>query len=744
MAPKKVTRKPVSKRTATSLKTNATENLLQMRRDFFTTLQTRIQALPATASLPSSVADEIRAYSRSQGSEKGMMKAVDCDVGQLNALLTFLLQPPNLGSTTLDILIQKFLASLVIQEELGLEEDPLAYLSYQERILHKIRKYVKENLSTFLVDLPVDAPKTDQPLSKIQKDLATLFPVDNPFSNLFESHIPAFYIKQWLAQTDFISPLGDLDIRRAVHQFIQDHRFHLLKDILEEGFSPKSPQDWEVVVGKEFFEKYPLQFWKSSSWEELENINKGLQKHSLSVHDYFRLLHNKDTASLIRVEEIKKVGTRRRLVTIEGQPKRGAMDPYEVPKNLLKMPTPKEMALHLRIRPDLEGFVTHLISPIGQISQDFLGSRFNEEYYFPSDRFYIERVHMNEKDEMTSSFTHNHLVLLSDVYDPPKEFSFKVAYLFKDGRLEVQTSKLFHEEQKFLQQGKGLQIPKLKQHLLESPLENLSIEDVDKVRSKIKGDLSTLLNQVFVQKMDTDAIVSEMENCFSRCKTLKEYLTKIYRLYLIVHPRYQFFSIFPEMKERLQRFFYHLPNLCDIPVSLLFPRYEVLTEELQETFSSWMEKGEEDFFQEMIMYLLVERYRFIRIPIPTIHPSSAPVALHATQDTPSFLYLVPYHGTLINLVDLANIRKNDEILVDGKPLPSHVLDMVRKYMDLDRIQLKTASFLEPTGFELIQEESVGLPQETPVVEIQPQSLLSQNLPGFKELAFSYLDELLKL
>lgn len=740
MAPKKVTKKPATKKSAS--KTNPVEKLIQDRRDFFTSIQTRIQNLPESATLPSSVADEIRNYSRSQGSEKGMMKAVDCSVGQLNGLLSFLLQAPHLMCATLEGLIQKYLASLVIREELGLREDPLAKLSYNERVVHKIRKYVKEHLSTFLVDLPPEASKTDRSLEDMRKDLEKLFPTDNPFTFLFDTYIPAFYIKSWLAHTDFISPQGKLDVRRAVHSFIQDHRFHLLKDLLEkEGFTPKSAHDWELVVGQEYFERYPIQFWKHTKWPEFEAINENLKKFSLSVSDYFRLLHEKqESAEIIRVEEKKTKGKKKSLVVLQKGTKKDktAHLRYSVPKNLLRMPTEKDKAVNLRIRSDLEGFVSHLVMPLDGQKNEFVGAEFNWEYFYPSDDFYKERV------RSSSTFKDNTVLIVSNLYDPPKTFTLRVAYLFKDGRVVPQTKKMYEEEQAYLDEQTGIQLPKLKDYLLYSPIENLSLEDVDRIREKLRNDLSTVLQQLYTKKLDTDTIASALESCFLRCKNLYEYLSKMAQVFLVVHPRYNFFSIFPEMKERLNLFYYKLPTFGEITLPLLFPRIEQLDEELQETFFKWKESTQVEFIQESLLYLLRERYRFIRIPIQSVSHSTAPLSLYDTNRDTNYLLLMPYQDTMLNLSDIASMKKNDEILVGSKPVPNHVLEGVIRFMEAGRLRLRTGAYLEDTGFELNTEENIGIGIETPMVSVQTTAIQDTSLPGFKENAYTYLDHLMSL
>lgn len=737
MAPKRATKRPVVKKTlGGKTATNPVDALVQKRREFFTSLQERLQALPDTAVLPAGVSEDIRAYSRTQVSEKGLIKAVDCNVEQLNKLLEFLLQPPHLEISSLESIVQKFLASLVVEEELGLEGQ-LSHLSYEERIIHKLRKYVKEHLSAFLIDLPVDAPKTDKKLEDVQKDLQTLFPVDNPFANLFESMIPAFYIKSWLAQTDFHSPRG-LDIRYSVHKFIQDHRFHLLKDILDEGFSPKSAHDWELVVGTDFFESYPLAFWKATTWSEIERVNEELKKNSFTVHDYFRLMHDKETAKLIRVKEIKRPGIRRKLEVLEEEEMGGSGEKimYHGATNLLQMPNENEMSIHLRIRSDLPHFVCHLLAPLQLEDEgvnDYLGEQLKNGLFYPSSQFYKERIYEKTR------FENGHLVLTSTSYIKKKTFPFHIYYMFRDGRIIQQTKTLFEQEQTYLKQQKGIQLPKLKQHLLDSPLEYLSLTDVEKIRQKMKGDLSTFFNQVFVEKLNTDAIVKEIDSCFLRCRTLGEYLEKMFKVFLIVHPRYEFHKVFPEMKKRLNLFFYRLPMLGDLPEELLFPRLATLSEEKQQIYRKWCEKNLEDFKQEMIMYLIMEQYRFIRIPIGSISHTAAPANLYDDKMV-DYMWLMPWKNVMVDLPEVSSASPEDEILVGGKPLPSKVVEMIEKFVEVERVKMHEVAFLEETGFELVKE---NIPVETSVINVPTtQPVVLPNLPDFKENAFAYLEELL--
>ena len=725
MAPKKATKKPVVKKTM-SVKTNPIEKLSQTRREFFTSLQDRLQALPDLSLLPSSLSEDVRAYSRSQGSEKGLLKAIDCPVGQWNQLLSFLLEPPNLVCSNLEPLIQKFIASLVLQDELGLAEDPLSRLSYDERIVFRVRQYVKENLSRFIADLPVDIQPTDKPITTVQKDLDKIFPVDNPFSPIFELNIPAPYIKIWLAHTDFVSHKR-VDVRRAVHEFIQTHRFHMLKDLLDNGFSPRSPHDWEIVVGKDYFDRFPLPFWKATTWQQIESMNEGLQKYSLSVHDYFQLLHEKEERSkLLRVKGSKKVRGVKLDLLEEESDNAHKLKYQPAPKNLLRLPTEKEMMVNLRIRGDIPDFVSHLVQPLGDCS-DYCGRNFQDNLFFPTDRFYKDRVDPT-KDAV--SFSHNVLVLRSSLFDPPKEFRFHVFYHLNNGQVIPQTTTLFKEEQAYLSQEKGIQLPNLKKHLLESPIESLASEDVDRIQMKLKKDLSSLLNQVFVKKMDTDKIANEMESC-TNFKTLDEYLSKMFRVFLLVHPRYQFFSVFPEMKDRLNMFFYHLSSIGILPLPLLFPRIETLDESTQEVFFSWIEKATQEFKQDVLAFLLADRYPFIRLPIQSVGHTSAPVVLHDKTKDNKFLWLMPYHDHQLNICDLCSVTNHDEVIVGGKPLPAHVLEMVHNYVKCDRVKLRQGAFLEETGFELTQEEDIGLPLETPVLAVQPTPLTTQNIPGFK-------------
>lgn len=741
MAPKKI--KPTIK-TASSVKNNPMEDLIKKRREFFTSLQTRIVSLPDKAAIPAMVGDDIRAYARSQGSEKALMKATDCNVGQLNQLMEFLLQPPHLSSLSLDSLIQKFMSSLVIEEELGLETNPLEGLLYDERIRYRIRKYTREHLSSYIADLPDDAERTDRKMNEVKKDLASLFPEDNPFDTLFESFIPEPYIKTWLVETDFVVD-ERVDVRSAVRRFIQEHRFHLIKDLLEKGYEPKSAHDWEKVVGAEFFERFPLDFWKMSVWTEFERFNQEIQKFSISIADYFRLLHEskEHDKKLIRVEEIKHgKKSKARLVLLSDVLKKDRMgeeDDVQPKKNLLRMPTDREMALNLRIRADLGGFVAHLLTPIGHDGAGYIGESFDDTRSYATDRFYKDRV-------SSSLFEDGHVVLTSDMYDPPRSFAFRVCLLFSDGRIEHQTKTLYQQEQKYLSQERGVQLPRFRQHILTTPLENLAQEDIDKIRTKIRGDLSVYLNGVLTQKLNTDTMAQEIESVFTRCNTMDDYLGRMFRVFLMINPRYEFTRLFPQVRRRLNLFFYKLTELGDLPDTLLFPRLVAIAPELQDQYRAWYNKNELVFKQEIATYLILERYRYIRVPPQHFSQSAPPSGICATETTENYTFLFPYKKKFLDLTDLADACSSQDVLVDGQELPSSLMDMLRTFLNVDMVRLNVGAFLEETGYELSSEPS-GIPAEQPIqiaVSADPQQPAHQqtSLPLFRDKAFQFLDSML--
>lgn len=290
MNEKMKSRRPVALRSASRRPTAI--SLSDRRRDFFQRILVRLQELPDQERLPQDIQDELKKYSRSQNSEKIIVRLTDYPVFAVRQVLSSLLQD-------LDGNLSALVSNLL--KEIRLSDETMKYMSDENRLKMKLNQYVEANLSKYL---PTSAggAETDVPMEQLQKDLAGFFTVDddevvgNIFEPLFHSFLPEETIKLFLANTDATTPL-----QHQVSKFLDAHKFDLIRELFDNGFQPISPQDWKDALPPEYYERFPAVLWKLQRWDQFLPFIELSKRYSLSIHDFIKYSFYKDNERLIRI-----------------------------------------------------------------------------------------------------------------------------------------------------------------------------------------------------------------------------------------------------------------------------------------------------------------------------------------------------------------------------------------------------------------------------------------------------------
>jgi hypothetical protein len=705
-------RRPVALRSAPQ---EPSASLPDRRRDFFKDILQRIQDLPDNNLLPQDIQDELKKYSRTQTSEKTVIRLTDYPVFAVKSVVSSLLR--NLDGN---------LATLInnLLKEIRLTDDSLKYMSENAKLKINLEKYIRENLSKYLPTL-LSGASTDVPMEQLQKDLSGFFAVengDNIFDPLFHSFIPEEKIKTFLATSDFIKPDGQVSIGYFISKFINEHKFDLIQELFEKGFQPTSPQDWKDVLPRGYYDSFPLALWKLREWGQFLPFVELSKRYSLSIHDFIKYSFYKDHERLIRMgQEIRQIPIR---------PSKHA--PF------MKIYDENEMELLQRTRPWVEGLICVLIKP--KKNCELYLSKPYGKFYFPNDAFYKDLANPNficqqEPSTRVFSMKNANIKLDSELY---------VFHLLKNGQIVPQTLQAYEKGVQYMTtQHSHLRIAKVEEYFLSLPYENMSPVDQDTLRDVFVNDLSFFLSTVFDDKLDFDrmafdivsSILSKIQN-----KSLKTCLERVFQVCFLFNPRYNMNLLSSIVNERMNLFFYQLDNLDELPVEFYYPQYHFLEQEKQQSFDRWRKRCMDNFTIEKLYVLFAKNYPILKVKLPEINSSSSPpkTILLNVETGEKLSLLLPYLNQYIYLPEVAeSIHQNQEYIVDGNPISPEIVLAIEHFFDIERVRAGLGSYLMDNDYELVLATSIET--RTNEYQIVEERQVLENLPDFKEKAYKFLD-----
>lgn len=714
MNEKMKSRRPVALRGA-SRRPTAT-SLADRRRDFFKRILERLQELPEQDRLPQDIQDELKKYSRSQNSEKIIVRLTDYPVFAVRQVLTSLLQD-----------LEGNLSTIVSQllKQIRLNDETMKYMSDETRLKIKLNQYVEDNLSKYL-PIATGGPATDVSMEQLQKDLAGFFTVDdevvgNIFGPLFHSFLPEEEIKLFLATTDPVIPL-----HHQISKFLDEHKFDLIQKLFETGFQPTSPQDWKDALPSEYYARFPPALWKLREWNQFLPFIELSKRYSLSIHDFIKYSFYKDHERLIRLGH--QIRDEKRPSTI--RPSKHA--PF------LTIFDENETILLQRTRPWIDGLVCVLIKPKSNCDL-YISKPFGKKYFFTTDALYRDLANPQyacRQEKNSRIFSIQYTGFRSEFY---------VYHLLRDGRILPQT---FHDYEKGVQymtmDRPQLMIPKVEEYFLSLPFNGLSQVDQDFFRDVFIPDISFFLTTLYHDTMDFDAMATDIVSGML-AKTadmpLKTVLEHASNLYFLFNPRYNMNLLSPVLKERMNLFFYNLENLDELPVEFYYPQYHFLGEEKQQTFQRWHDRCMNNFVIEKLYYLFTKNYPVLRVRMPeTRISSSPPKTILLNVETGEKLALRhPYQDRYLVLPEVAqSLFQDQEYLVNGKPLSLDMVSSLERFYNIERVRVGEGSYLMDNDYEIL----ISATTETPSVLIDQEEEtepMPDTLPRFKEKAYQFLD-----
>ena len=716
MKEKMKSRRPVALRGASRRTTAA--SLSDRRRDFFKNILERLQELPDQDRLPQDIQDEFKKYSRSQNSEKILIRLTDYPVSAVKQILSVLLQDleGNLSAIVSNLL-----------KEIRLNDETMRYMSDENRLKLKLSQYVEKNLSKYLPTV-TETASTDVPMDQLQKDLAAFFAVEddevvgNFFEPLFHSFLPEETIKVFLATTDPVIPL-----QHQVSKFLDAHKFHLIQELFERGFQPTSPQDWKDALPSEYFEKFPAALWKLKDWNQFVPFMELSKRYSLSIHDFIKYSFYKDQERLIRMGQ--QIRNERRLIPI--RPSKHA--PF------LNIFDENETVLLQRTRPWVDGLICVLLQP-KKNCDIYLSRPYGKKFFFTTDAFYRDLANPQYKCQQEKNSR------VFSIQYTGFHCEFYVYHLLSDGRIAPQTFQVYEKGLQYMTADRPLlRIPKVEEYFLSLPFEGLSQIDQDFFRSVFIPDLSFFLTTIYDDKMDFDAMASDIiESMLAKTsdKSLKVCLEHAFHLYLLFSPRYNLTLLSNVVKERMNLFFYNLENLDELPVDFYYPQYHFIGEEKQQSFQRWYHRCLNNFVIEKLYYLFTKNYPVLRIKMPETHVSSTPpkTILLNLEMGEKLSLLHPYHDQYIQLSEVAeSLLQNQEYLVDNSPLSLDVVSSLETFYDMERVRAGLGSYLMDNQYEILitPTESSTLDEKEEMEE--ETMMVVDTLPLFKEKAFQFLE-----
>lgn len=712
------TRRRVGLRTGATTATTLTDR----RREFLKNIYERIQDLPDDQPLPEDIQEEIKKYSRTQNSEKAILRVVEYPVHIVKYIFSTLLQ--NVEGDILPLLND-------LLKQIKLDEPSTRYMKYDTRLKLKLDKYVNENLSAYL---PVpEGTLTNVSLDQLQKDLAEFFDkeedgtvVGNIFEPLFHAFLKEEQIKTFLATCPFITPDGQVSIRPFISKFIDQHRFDLIQELFESGFQPTTPQDWKDALPAEYYEKFPPLLWKLTKWKQFQPFVGLAKNYSLDLNEFIKYSYYKDHKRLILLgQEIKEE---------EDEEKRKI--PIHPSKHapFFTLYNTKEVELLQRIRPWIEGLVYVLIKPKSNCDM-YLGKPYGK-YYFPTDLFYRDLANDDvQKKQSGHVFSMKHVSVETDS-------TMHVYHLLQNGQVLPQTESVFKKSIQYMDQHSRFRIPKIEEYFLSMPLENISSVDQEILREKFKSDLSFILSNTFNDRLDFDAMSSHIiSSVFTKVmqEPLQKFLEHVFHIYFLFSPRYNMDLLTPVAKERMNLFFYQLENLDELPVEFYYPQFPFMGQEKQETFLRWQKRCCQHFIIENLYYLFTKNYPILHLKVPDTYTfvSSPPKTILLNIETGDKLTLShPYLDQYIYLPDVVgSILQHQEYVVHNEPLSSETVSAMEKFFELERVQAGLGSYMMDNEYEIFP----TIPAPIRVIHDEPEPSILEELPDFKEKAYQFLE-----
>lgn len=680
------------------------EEMIKKRRDFFLSVLSRLQQ----DHVPDEIRTEMRAFARSQLSEVGILDAIDCSVDELRAVIEFLLLPTNLCLTNLGKPIREFLQDRRANDEIERHGAGEATVEgYDNRLWLRLARYARESLSTHI---PGSGGLVDTPIDQVEKDLHKLFVPDNPFASIFGHFIPEDVIKSFL-----VAPHTDEGVRVAIHRFIREHSFDLIFQAFDLGFQPRSFEDWVEVFPRGFLDRFPPVMWKLTKVEDFRALHSAMMKTSFPIEDFVHAYLALSRKNLRLLDPVP------RRVPSPAPPRRAI--------NELRVRNTGLAELIERTRPEIERHIAVLIEPLDNdltyTAQRYKGT----PYFYPTDAFFHDLVR-NPVEQPRDVLS----IMLSN-FDPPRVRRVRVAHLLDDGRIEPQTHSMFLKSRQRVDTDETIQIPHVIDHMLSLPLGSLSARDLTSLRDHFRKSISILLTDIFIEKLDTDSIASEIEDTIAATsESLRHYLSRVFNVVLLIDPRYGMRELFPGIVDRLNMFYYRLETIGDLPVDFYYPQNALLED--TSSFVSWRDTACRSFCTASIMRVLRVYYPFLRVTVQVdVVRGFKPV--YKPHQTESFTLLVPYKGKFLFLPDVARaILQQEELSATSKTF----LDNIAVFFDLDRVKDAFAAILDTSGFE-IQEETATAPSVLRLDVSTDLPAVEENLPGFRARAFALLDRL---
>lgn len=703
-----------------ALRTTTTQpsTLEDRRRAFFKDIYQRIQELPDDQDLPEDIQDDIKKYSRSQNSEKSILRVVEYPVEAVKKILSSLLQnlDGNLSSLITDLL-----------KEINLTNPSMKYMSYENQLKLKLDQYIKQNLSAYLPT--PSGTLTNVPMAQLQKDLAGFFVEEeggNIFDPLFHSFIKEEDIKTFLATCDFITPDGQVSLRPFISKFIDQHRFDLIQDLFENGFQPTSPQDWKDALPPEYYNKFPPSLWKLREWKQFKPFVELSKQYSLDIHDFIKYSYYKDHKRLILLgQEINQEEEEEEKRKIPIHPSKHAPFITFYNKNTVE--------LLQRIRPWVDGLACVLIKP-KQNCTDYLGKPYGK-YYFPTDLFYKDLANPDVVKDQT-----NQVLSLKHV-SVETTSTISVYHLLRNGQILPQTPSVYNKSLEYMEQHSQFRIPKIEEYFLSMPVENLSPVDQEILHEKFQNDLSFLLSNIFQDRLDFDSMSKHIISSLLikiQSQPLKDYLSHVFLIYFLFSPRYNLELLTQVAKERMNLFFYQFNNLDELPIEFYYPQYPFIGQEKQETFNRWQKRCCDNFIIENLYYLFTKNYPILHLKVPDSYTfsSSPPKTILLNVDRADLTLSHPYDNQYIFLPDVAgSILQHQEYIVEHEPLSSEFMANIEKFFDLERVQSGLGSYMMDNEYEVFP---TSVPS-TIVIHDEPEPTILEDLPDFKQKAYEFLE-----
>lgn len=714
MNEKMKSRRPVALRSASRRST--TISLSDRRRDFFQRILERIQELPAQDRLPQDIQDELKKYSRSQNSEKIIVRLTDYPVFAVKQVLSALLQDLD---GNLSMLVSNIL------KEIRLNNESMKYMSEESRLKMKLNQYVEKNLSKYLPSST--GTETDVPMNQLEKDLAGFFSIEddevigNFFEPLFHSFLPEETIKLFLANTDATTPL-----QHQITKFLDAHKFHLIKELFDNGFQPTSPQDWKNALPSEYYERFPAVLWKLREWNQFLPFIELSKKYSLSIHDFIKYSFYKDHERLIRIGH--QILEEKRIIPI--RPSKHA--PF------ISIFDENETIMLQRTRPWIDGLVCVLIKPKTNC-EIYLSKPYGKKYFFTTDALYKDLANPQYKcgqEKNSRVFSIDYAGFHSEFY---------VYHMLRDGRIIPQTYRDYEKGVQYMTMDRPqVSIPKVEDYFLSLPFEGLSAVDQDFFRDVFIPDISFFLSTLYDDKMDFDAMATDIVSGMlakTADKSLRLFLEHAFHLYFLFSPRYNLNLLSTVIKERMNLFFYNLENIDELPVEFYYPQFHFLGEEKQQTFQRWHDRCRKNFVIEKLYYLFTKNYPVLRVRMPESRISSSPPKsiLLNVESGESLCLLHPYRDQYIRLPEIAeSLLQNQEYLVDGEPLSLGTISSIEHFYDMERVRAGMGSYLMDNDYEILISSTETQPAIEVTVQEEKEAEL-EALPRFKEKAYQFLE-----